>query len=308
MEHFKLTELLPPKKILGLWTWTCRENAVREINNLFASRPIGDINQADIEAVAARYGFNPLKKYHARFVEMFETWLQGHLENDLMTEADVEVANKIASLLGVEDKEASAIYNRLTGEKVKTKFYQICNDRRISPDELEEFNVLCKNLRTTFDSDGIIERFTKCWELENRPLPEIEADLNLSKNETCYFVRHGVEWYEYRSRTTRVDYGGLTGRIRICKGVSYRWGSMSPTMARTNELALIKSGSLYLTNKNLIFVGEYQNSTIPLSKILSFEPYSDGVAINKQTGKSPLLMLPDAEEMSVILERLINEN
>ncbi len=44
-----------------------------------------------------------------------------------------------------------------------------------------------------------------------------------------------------------------------------------------------------LTNKSVIFVGNQKNSSIRLNKILSFTPYSNGIEINKDTGKNPIV-------------------
>jgi len=55
-------------------------------------------------------------------------------------------------------------------------------------------------------------------------------------------------------------------------------------------------------------MGEKGNKTIPIHKILSFTPYSDGVYIQKDSGKSPFLKFSDDTELfAMILSRLMNE-
>jgi hypothetical protein len=308
MKHYTSTlELQKPYKILGIWKR--RYNAFCEINNLFATRELADITPDDIAEISCRYKFDAPKKYQSKFCEtILQPFNRAIVADNKLSDEDAAALNKIGALLQIPDETLCENNKQIVADIVQKAFTKICLDRRISPEERTEFENLCSNLRIDFDTLGYLSRFSKYWELENLTLPEVEADINLSKNEKCYFHRDSVEWYEYRSRRTRIDYGGITGRVKICKGVGFRWGSIAPSYASTRELSLVKTGSLYLTNKNLIFIGDYQNSTIPIAKILSFEPYSDGVAINKSSGKSPLLMLPDAEEFSVILERLINEN
>ncbi len=73
-------------------------------------------------------------------------------------------------------------------------------------------------------------------------------------------------------------------------------------------MKLIDTGTLYLTNKRIIFTGTKKNSNIRIDKVLDFTPYTDGVEIGKDTGKSPTLqMTQNADIFCMILERLLNE-
>lgn len=145
-------------------------------------------------------------------------------------------------------------------------------------------------------------------EIEAGNLPELEADINLMKSEKLHFREHAT-WYEERVQTTRVNYGGLNYRIRIAKGLSYRIGTIKPERIRSTELQAIDEGTVYLTDKRVIFVAEHGTKTIQLSKILSFTPYIDGVAIHKDTGRSPTLQFntASADIFCAILSHLINK-
>lgn len=73
-------------------------------------------------------------------------------------------------------------------------------------------------------------------------------------------------------------------------------------------MTLIHNGNLYLTNKRIIFTGSKKNSNIRFEKILSITPYADGVEIDKEAGKTPLLQLAEkADVFCIILERLLRE-
>jgi len=91
------------------------------------------------------------------------------------------------------------------------------------------------------------------------------------------------------------------------KGVRYRVGSIKPQRVTSEEWKHIDSGTLYLTNKRLIFTGRLRNSTINLTKILSFTPYSDAIEISKETGRPPFLKFSNNTDMfALILSRLLN--
>ena len=144
-------------------------------------------------------------------------------------------------------------------------------------------------------------------DIEAGNLPELEPDINLTKAERLHF-REPATWYEERVQTTRVNYGGLNYRIKIAKGLSYRIGTIKPERIRATELQPIDEGLLYLTNKRLVFVAEHGTKTIQLSKILSFTPYIDGVAIHKDAGRSPTIQFntASADIFCAILSHVMN--
>ena len=102
--------------------------------------------------------------------------------------------------------------------------------------------------------------------------------------------------------------GGASFRLKIMKGMYYRSGSVSVERITSDILSHIDSGTAYVTNKRLIFVGSRKNTNILLSKVLSVIPYSDGIGIEKDSGKSPILRVPDnADIFAMILGRVIND-
>lgn len=75
------------------------------------------------------------------------------------------------------------------------------------------------------------------------------------------------------------------------------------------ELRLLDSGTLYLTNKRIIFLGHKKNSNIKLDKILSVTPYSNGIEVVKDAGRNPIFLVPsNADILSLTLSRMINES
>jgi hypothetical protein len=96
--------------------------------------------------------------------------------------------------------------------------------------------------------------------------------------------------------------------VRICKGVRYRVGSVSAQRITRDELVEIDRGTMYVTNKRLIFDGARKNTTIRLLAILSFTPCSDGLVLEKATGKPIQLEFAggDAEMFHSILSAAMN--
>ena len=107
------------------------------------------------------------------------------------------------------------------------------------------------------------------------PLP-----IMLQKSEYVIWLFNSVLFYEQRVRT--VYQGRSQGMsIKIAKGLYYRTGAFKGNPVKTEEMMLIATGSVILTNINLYFVASNKNIKIPFNKLLTLEPYEDGIGIQK---------------------------
>ena len=101
----------------------------------------------------------------------------------------------------------------------------------------------------------------------------------LGKNESLVWVHRDINGYEQKTGRRRV--GRSSGvSVRVCKGVYYRVGSSKGYSIDYQYRDSLGSGLLVVTNRNLIFVGA-KSIKIPLSKIISYTPYQDGIEIVK---------------------------
>lgn len=179
------------------------------------------------------------------------------------------------------------------------------SDERLSPDEEEALSELAKEFGVALSLDGTqrqrMDRAARFWRIENDEPPTLQVPITLQKNEKCHFTCQ-ASWHEIRTRTVRVNYSGLSTSIRICKGVRYRVGSITPQRVTRDELTHIDDGTLYVTNKRVLFDGLRKNSAIRYSALLSFSVHSDGIILEKATGKSPHLILDgDVTEAAIVL-------
>lgn len=107
-----------------------------------------------------------------------------------------------------------------------------------------------------------------------------DCSVNLQKNEKIVWVFNNSKYYEYKTRRQYV--GGSRGvSVRVMKGVSYKVGSFKGHTISQTELAHVGNGGFFLTDKNVYFVSSTKSIRIPYKKIVSFEPYSDGIIINR---------------------------
>jgi hypothetical protein len=134
-------------------------------------------------------------------------------------------------------------------------------------------------------------------------LPTVPVTFSLQKDEECYWSGEAT-WYEFRSSTRRVNYHGLTASIPIAKGIRYRLGSIAPSVERSSELVAIDHGPLYVTDKRIYFDGQQKNTTLAWKAITEVQLFQGGIILEKNTGKSPHLMIRDgAEAAAAIIAR-----
>ncbi len=117
--------------------------------------------------------------------------------------------------------------------------------------------------------------------------------LNIHSDELVHKRFKTVDWYEEKTVTTSVSYGGY--RYRSGGNLAYTFGSLSVSKTTRDYFAPIDRGDLYITNKRLLFVGveKHTNKTVSLEDILEFSLYQDGILVGKSNGKKPLLVLED---------------
>ncbi|MDE5662717.1 MAG: hypothetical protein K2I37_01625 [Muribaculaceae bacterium] len=102
----------------------------------------------------------------------------------------------------------------------------------------------------------------------------------LSKNEHMLWLFRNVTLQMQKVRRETV--GRTRGvSVRICKGVYYRTGGFRGHPIETTYMQRIGTGSVCLTDKNLYFHSPEKSLKIPFSKILSLDPYSNGLGVQK---------------------------
>ena len=122
---------------------------------------------------------------------------------------------------------------------------------------------------------------------EGRPIDRFQVEglpVLLGKNEQLLWVFKGIDGYE--EKTGSQFHAGSRGvGVKICKGVYYRVGASKGYSTEYQYMKELGNGILVVTTKNIIFIAGKQVK-IGIPKILSMEPYSDGIKIVKD-GTNP---------------------
>jgi hypothetical protein len=194
--------------------------------------------------------------------------------------------------------------------KIEPIIFAALEDGLISPEEdarIERVRERYGNIRLEGSIVGQLEAARAQFLAWSSPLEPVQTPLLLKTGEWCAHAIKATA-YEERQRTVRVNYAGPTASVRVMKGVYYRAGSIQAQRVSESYQHSFGEGVLGATNKRLLWVSPAKSISIPLQKIVMFEPFIDGLKVIKDTGK-PLLFVFENEDQAgmVRLSRVIEE-
>lgn len=271
-----------------------------ELNELKALKELLGLQQYQVNLIHEQLAGDIYRKQVVSTVEdgkitVDETKALKVLESELCISKDLEtrISNQVKSLY--VDKFVKGVVSQGS----------------LSPQDERDLKQLAKNLNYDLSLSqsqlNTLSRLKMIWAIQNGELPIVDATINLYSGEKCYFSRP-AKWYQYKTVTQRVNYSGLSTRIRICKGVSYRIGTVRPQRITSEVLAPVDAGMLYVTDRRIVLLGNRKTSTTRLNKIVSFTPYNDGVEIFKETGKSTIITIEtDMELFHLLFSRVLRD-
>jgi hypothetical protein len=165
------------------------------------------------------------------------------------------------------------------------------------------------------DKHGALTRLAKAGtvrdilegKLPKRVLVARGAAINLQKNEQIIWVFSETEYLEDKTRRQYV--GRSSGiSVRIMKGLYYRTGAFKGHPVEYTERVSHGKGLFVVTNKHVYFHGPLKSFRVRLQSIVSFEPYSDGIGITKDTAgaKTQIFVCGDGWFIYNILSNINN--
>jgi hypothetical protein len=197
--------------------------------------------------------------------------------------------------------------------RYEEKLGQVGEDGYLSPQEEYELNELKEQLSLADDeishTYGKLTRLKRLSAIKDGHLPVLAADILLKKGEQCHY-EISTDLIEEKSRTRYV--GGSKGvSFRIAKGVYYRVGGFKGERIVDTFKEVTDSGTLYITNKRVVFVGAKKNVTYQLNKVVNFTKYPDALQFQKENESKPRYFLikdQDAiDEIGLILSQIVSD-
>jgi hypothetical protein len=188
-------------------------------------------------------------------------------------------------------------------------------DNRITETERQTLQGVTRYLGIGLADVGRQEGFNTAFmlaQIDSGKLPEVTivddslAGVILKPNEVAHWVA-GAVLVKRKNVTTRVNYGGVTTSIKICRGVHYRTGSVKVARETTEVIATEDAGTFWLTNERIGFKGPRKHFTLTYAQIGAFE-LGDGVLqIFKNGRENPyLIFLTDYDVPCSIISFILN--
>ena len=116
------------------------------------------------------------------------------------------------------------------------------------------------------------------WQVEESPF-------NLLKSEDLVWVFRDARYYQ--TKTVREFRGSSHGvSVRVAKGLYYRPSAFKGRSVSREETVHADTGMLGVTTKHLYFHGERERFRVRFDRIVSFEPFSDGLGVMRDNQRA----------------------
>lgn len=152
------------------------------------------------------------------------------------------------------------------------------------------------------DKNGALTKTTKAAVLRdvlNGVVPQRVAingnlPVNLQKGEQVVWAFANSKYLEDKTRRQFVGVShGVS--IRVMKGLYYRVSAFKGHPVEYTERVHVDTGWVVVTTKNIYFVGPRKSVRLPYAKIVSFEPFNDGIGVMRDsaTAKAQIFVTGD---------------
>lgn len=293
-------------KLLDMYAAALR-HYVRDLN-------ISDQDRNDLKRLRYVLGLDDRqagKTEVAALRDIYRHELQKALQDEHLSASEKEKLEALGKHFGLSDELRTGIYKEAVTDVIQQAFSRAIADRSLTDQEEQRLAEMSNNLgiKITHDADTqrLIERFKLFGRIQSGEIPEIQTSVLLQRAEVCH-AEFPSNLHELRTITKAIRYHGPSGRIRITKGLSWRYGSVSIDRVSREELRQIDTGTLYITNKRILFNGQNKNLNTQFKKIIHFSVYGDGLKIEKDTGRDQYFLgSGDLELLGAILEAALSK-
>jgi hypothetical protein len=143
------------------------------------------------------------------------------------------------------------------------------------------------------DKNGSLTKIAKAAvlrDVSNGVVPQrmsVDASLpiNFQKGEQIVWVFARSDYLEDKTRRHYV--GGSQGiSVRVAKGFYFRTSAFKGRSVEQTERVHIDTGLVVVTDRNIYFAGAKKSVRIPYAKIVSFEPFSNGIGIMRDAASA----------------------
>lgn len=185
------------------------------------------------------------------------------------------------------------VLNKAATNFVKNDTISDCDQQKID-DYVSYLQLPVNNLPVQYQNSEI-SRLCQISIIKNLqrgifPSNGFPAPIMLGRGESIIWTYNGVTMYQEK---TVKEYGGRRSgwSFRVMKGVTYHTGGTKIKPIEHTFMDNKGVGTLYITNKHIIFQGPTAAQKIPYAKMIGVTPYSDGIEVHRDGANAKRLTL-----------------
>lgn len=208
----------------------------------------------------------------------------------------LQICRQITGVLPLSSTQMQETYlymlNQAAGNYMKDGL--LTDDEQQKIDEyMSTLGLSTTNLPTKYQGSDIsrIEQSKMLKQLQQGIMPQtnIYAPILLGKDEVVLWCYSGVTMWQEKVKKEMVgSHSGFS--FRIVKGVNYRTGGFKGHPVEHSYMDNVGTGSLYITNKHIIFHSSERSVKIPYKKIIGLNPYQDGMGVQQDGANAKKLV------------------
>jgi hypothetical protein len=232
--------------------------------------------------------------------------------DEKLTPEELARLEKLAVALRLPERARRKAQEAPIQEVVERVLARVVADRRLSPGEEQALRDLQKNLglpelRFGAATQAALDKYALLWRIENGELPFFPgpAPAPMQEGEVCHLACRSF-WHERRNYTVRTERPSLPASVKVPRGLTYRVDGAVPKRVAREGLAPVDWGSLYVTSRRLVFIGQKTRETTRLTELLGIEVFADAIVLEKTSGRRPHLFLEgDVEVIAAIVAEVM---
>lgn len=206
-------------------------------------------------------------------------------DDKIITDDKKKEITDFATFLTLDKNTLESIRKNIAASVFRVELNATISDKELSPKEENYLKQLLNKLELGDDIQKIglskstlndLVFFKMFWQADNGYLlPLTELQIALQKYEECYM---GFPAKLIESKTITAGYKNINHgfSMPIVKGIRYRAGT-GYSMPVRETVTTSYSGAIYLTDRRIIFSAGEGSFTLKFDKLISFQPYRDGI-------------------------------
>ena len=269
----------------------------REIDYLSKLRHLFALTDRDVERAHIALA-------EPRYAEAFSE----AVADEKLTPEELARLEKLAVALRLPERARRKVQEAPIQEVVERVLARVVADRRLSPGEEQALRDLQQNLgmpelRFGPATQAALDKYALLWRIENGEMPFIAGPgpVTLQDGELCHLACRSF-WHEQRNYTARAERPGASVSVRVPRGLAYRVDGAAPKRVARDGLAPVDWGTLYVTSRRLVFIGQKTKETLRYDALLGVEVYADAIVLERSSGRRPHLFLEgDVEVIAAVV-------